>query len=63
MGCMAETWHIIPFGLSKIRHGGGRESIVASGRRALRTHFRLLSIPKYKFGEVEKAMNQWVAWH
>ena len=31
---------------------------VASGRRVLRTHFRLLAIPKYDFGYVEKGMIQ-----
>ena len=43
-----------------MRLGRGRESNVASGRRALRTHFRLLAIPKYDFSEVEKTM---IAWH
>ena len=63
MGCVALTRHIILPGLTKMRLGRGRKSNVASGRRALRTHFRLLAIPKYDNREVEKTIIQWVAWH
>ena len=59
-GCLALTRHIKLSGLSKMRLRRSRESNVASGRRALRTNFRLLAIPKYDFSEVEKAMIQGV---
>ena len=36
---------------------------VASGRRSLRTRFRLLAITKYDFSEVEKSMIECVVSH
>ena len=47
--CLALTKHII----SKMRLGGGRESNIANGRQAFRTHFRFHTIPKYDFNEVK----------
>ena len=44
-----------------MRPARGLESGVASGRRALSKHFRLLAVSKY-FNETEKAMIQGVAW-
>ena len=57
--CLLLSRRFIIFGLSKYRHGRGRESNVASFRWDLRTHFRLLAIPRYDFSEVEKG----VAYH
>ena len=63
MDCLALTRNIKLSGPSKIRHQRGRDCNDADGRRALRTHFRFLAIRKYEFGDDEKTMIQWVAWH
>lgn len=60
MGCLALLYFLV---YPKLRLRRGRECNVRSGRRALRTHFRFLAIPKYDFSDFEKVMMQWVAWH
>ena len=65
MGCLALTRHFTLSDLFIMKLGRGRESNVASasGRLALRTHFRFSGYFKYDFCDFEKAIIQWVSWH